>query len=141
MTDVADELLVEMETLLDSCDCDSACSKCLKHYRNQYVHGRLDRKAALQFLRWGVDGVKASPLSKEEQIDILMPLADILKQAGCSIRTGDILTATFKTKTKELIIYPAMWVEPHEPNTIFVSDAYIKYAKPYAVQKILDDFH
>ena len=32
-----------------------------------------------------------------------------------------------------------MWVEPCATNTIFVSDAYIKYAKPYAVQKILDN--
>jgi len=38
----------------------------------------------------------------------------------------------------KLVIYPAMWVEPQSPNTIYVSDAYIKYAKPYAVQKILD---
>ena len=36
-----------------------------------------------------------------------------------------------------LIVYPAMWVEPHRPGTIFVSDAYLKYAKPYAVQKII----
>ena len=29
--------------------------------------------------------------------------------------------------------------KPYEVNTLFVSDAYIKYAKPYAVQKILDN--
>lgn len=33
-----------------------------------------------------------------------------------------------------------MWVEPTEKDTIFISDAYVKYAKPYAVQKILDGF-
>lgn len=140
MANMADELLTEMETLLVSCDCDSACSNCLKHYRNQHVHGKLDRKVALQLLRWGVEGVKASPLSKKEQTDMVKPLADILKQSGCSIHTGDTITATFKTKTKKLVIYPAMWVEPHTPDTVYVSDAYIKYAKPYAVQKILDDF-
>ena len=31
-----------------------------------------------------------------------------------------------------------MWVEPQATDTIYVSDAYIKYAKPYAVQKILN---
>ena len=40
---------------------------------------------------------------------------------------------------KKVVVYPAMWVEPHAAGTIFVSDAYIKYAKPYAVQKILDN--
>lgn len=48
-------------------------------------------------------------------------------------------TATGRRIKKKIVIYPAMWVEPHATNTIFVSDAYIKYAKPYAVQKILDN--
>ena len=43
-------------------------------------------------------------------------------------------------KTKKVVIYPSMWVEPTEKDTIFISDAYVKYAKPYAVQKILDSF-
>lgn len=35
-------------------------------------------------------------------------------------------------------IYPAMLVKPYAANTIFISDVFIRYAKPYAVQKILD---
>ena len=42
-------------------------------------------------------------------------------------------------KQKKIVVYPAMWAEPNASDTIFVSDAYIKYAKPYAVQKILDN--
>ena len=60
VADAISELLSDMKELLSSCDCGSACSKCLKHYRNQYVHGMLDRFAALQLLEWGVDGIKAS---------------------------------------------------------------------------------
>lgn len=37
------------------------------------------------------------------------------------------------------MVYPAMLVEPRDKEKIYVSDAYIKYAKPYAVQKILDE--
>lgn len=131
------ELLSDMKDLLSSCNCESACSKCLKHYRNQYVHGILDRFAALQLLNWGVYGIRASSIKPETQIHMLLPLANILKQSGCEITIDGEITAIGQSSTKKIVIYPAMWVEPHETNTIFVSDAYIKYAKPYAVQKIL----
>ena len=39
-------------------------------------------------------------------------------------------------KAMRLVVYPAMWKEPRRAGTIFVSDTYIKYAKPYAVEKI-----
>lgn len=139
VADAIAELLSDMKELLSSCDCGSACSKCLKHYRNQYVHGMLDRFAALQLLEWGVDGIKASPIKPETQINMIMPLANILKQSGCEITADSEITATGRRIKKKVVIYPAMWVEPHATNTIFVSDAYIKYAKPYAVQKILDN--
>lgn len=139
VADAIAELLTDMQELLSSCSCGSACSKCLKHYRNQYVHGMLDRFAALQLLEWGVDGIKASPIKPETQINMIMPLANILKQSGCEITTDNEITATGRRSKKKIVIYPAMWVEPHAANTIFVSDAYIKYAKPYAVQKVLDN--
>lgn len=138
VADAIAELLSDMKELLISCDCGSACSKCLKHYRNQYVHGMLDRFAALQLLEWGVDGIKASPIKPETQINMIMPLANILKQSCCEITADSEITAAGRRSKKKVVIYPAMWVEPHATNTIFVSDAYIKYAKPYAVQKILD---
>ena len=71
--------------------------------------------------------------------NMIMPLANILKQSGCEITADSEITATGRRIKKKIVIYPAMWVEPHATNTIFVSDAYIKYAKPYAVQKILDN--
>lgn len=138
VADIINDLLVEVKELLNSCNCGTACSKCLKHYRNQYVHGLLDRFAALQLLTWGMDGIKALPLALETQIKMIMPLVNILKQSGCEITTIGEITAIGKNRTKKVVIYPAMWVEPYEDNTVFVSDAYIKYAKPYAVQKILD---
>lgn len=139
VADAISELLTEMRELLMACDCGSACSKCLKHYRNQYVHGMLDRFAALQLLVWGIDGKKAPSIKLEIQGKMIMPLVNILNQSGCQITIDDEIIATGRRCAKKIVIYPAMWVEPHAANTIFVSDAYIKYAKPYAVQKILDN--
>ena len=45
-------LLQKTRELLSGCKCDTACYQCLKHYRNQYYHGFLDRWAALQLLNW-----------------------------------------------------------------------------------------
>lgn len=139
VADVIAEILSDMKELLSSCNCRAACSKCLKHYRNQYVHGILDRFAALQLLEWGIKGIKALPIKTETQINMIMPLTNILKQSGCKITVDDEIVVNGPRKTKKVAIYPAMWVEPCATNTIFVSDAYIKYAKPYAVQKILDN--
>ena len=102
------------------------------------MHGMLDRFAALQLLEWGISGTKAPPIKAKTQIDMIMPLSSILNQSGCKIVTDNEIIATSSKSQRKVNIYPAMWVEPHVRNTIFVSDAYIKYAKPYAVQKILD---
>ena len=138
VADSITDLLEDMSKMLSSCDCGAACSKCLKHYRNQFVHGKLDRFAALQLLKLGVDGEKASPLNIATQIKMIMPLVNILKESGCEITFDEAIIASGR-KTKKIVVYPAMWVEPKDIDTIFVSDAYIKYAKPYAVQKILDN--
>lgn len=131
-------LLNRMETLLSGCDCSGACHKCLKHYRNQYVHGMLDRFSALQLLHWGIEGIMAKAISIPDQQSYIAPLENILDESDCAIscKDNDIVANPFNNP-KHIIVYPAMWVEPHRTGTIFVSDAYIKYAKPYAVQKIV----
>lgn len=39
---------------------------------------------------------------------------------------------------KRIVVYPAMWARPTEKNMVFVSDSYLKYAKPYALKTIVD---
>ncbi|MBR0455593.1 MAG: DEAD/DEAH box helicase [Firmicutes bacterium] len=130
-------LLIEIEALLKGCDCSSACHKCLKHYRNQYVHGILDRFAALDLLRWGKEGKVAPAILMKAQQRTIAPLGGILEESGCpiSFEEQDMVVGRCG-HAKHLVVYPAMWVEPKRSDTIFVSDALVKYAKPYAVQKI-----
>lgn len=47
------------------------------------------------------------------------------------------IIAKYKNNVLPLTVYPAMWAEPYADQAIYVSNAYIKYAKPYAVRKIL----
>ncbi len=134
-------LLDDIKEMLSSCSCKTACSKCLKHYRNQFLHGQLDRHAALELLEWGMNGKAASELSLEEQKALLSPLESILSKYGCDLQTEDgPITATAAGVKKQIVVYPAMWALPYEENTVFISDALLKYAKPYAVDRIKAGF-
>ena len=100
----------------------------------------LDRFAALELLLWGKKGTIADEFSVEKQKKLIEPLQNILNLSGCHISfDSEGIVIKRKSHKKRIIVYPAMWVEPHRKNIIYVSDAYIKYAKPYAVQKILDE--
>ena len=140
---VADEigwLLHETELLLQSCDCGSSCHKCLKHYRNQHVHGLLDRAAALELLNWGKHGAVASPVSREEQGKYIASLEHILGMSGYELdSSSNSIMVRKRGIQKGIVVYPAMWVEPFKRDVIYVSDFCIKYARPYAVQKIIEN--
>ena len=134
-------LLKRTAALLQNCDCESACHSCLKHYRNQFAHGMLDRFAGLDLLNWGIHGYKAAELPLKNQMSLLSQLIQILDRAGYHVQLyrDEIFVSSQKQK-KGIVVYPAMWTEPVQSDRIYVSDACLKYAKPYAVQRVLDSF-
>ncbi len=133
------KLLLETRCLLSDCTCDSACHKCLKHYRNQFVHSILDRHAALDLLEWGEHGICAPGLSAREQTRLLKPFEQILHFSGIQLNMCNYpLQAESRYGCKQLEVYPAMWKKPVKDNVVFVSDAQLKYAKPYALKTITD---
>lgn len=135
----ANELLKKTRQILENCSCENACYKCLKHYRNQNVHGLLDRKAALNLLNWGEKGMLPNKLTITEQKAILSSLIGILEQSGVNINFYDNkIMVNGKSCSKELLIYPAMWTKPKAAASIFISDAQIKYAKPQVLKIIVE---
>ncbi len=135
--DSIQKLLDKTRALLSECTCDTACNKCLKHYRNQYIHGLLDRKAALELLNWGEFGIREGILSFANQKKALRPLEQILRISGIQLTfVEDSISVESKRCKKKVCIYPAMWRKPVKEDTIFVSDALVKYAKPYALKQI-----
>lgn len=109
------QLLIKTRELLSSCNCDSACHKCLKHYRNQYVHGLLDRSAALDLLTWAEKGVRSPMLPVYEQRNLLQSVEQILQFSGVHIDFDHepIEAESFHGK-KRIVVYPAMWARPTE---------------------------
>ena len=131
-------ILKKTRDLLDQCDCKSACHHCLKHYRNQQIHGMLDRRAALEFLDWGLTGAMAPPIPFSTQIEEFEALKGVLK-SKCDVQEdSNRIIVRNGIMEKSVLIYPAMWAEPKASHCICISDAILKYAKPYAMQKILD---
>lgn len=140
VTEEIETLLEKTERLLSGCDCGGACHNCLKHYRNQHIHGILDRFAALELLHWGMDGVIAKEISFQVQQNYIKSLENILKEFGCTLSfTDDDTIINPSNNPKHIVIYPSMWVEPYQTGTIFVSDACIRFSKPYAVEKIVTE--
>lgn len=132
-------ILADVENNLKTCDCNSACHKCLKHQRNTIFHGVLDRHAALDLLYWGTKGDIAESLSLNDQIKLMYPLKNILAEYGINISyDSDGIIVQSNNTERNVIVYPAMWIEPKDEDDIYISDLFIKYAKPYAVKKILD---
>lgn len=135
------ELLHQTKELLDSCNCDAACHRCLKHYRNQMVHNLLDRYAAKELLSWATDGILHDQLEMEKQEKLIRSLSYILQNDGIQVDfTKKPILLTGHGKIINITVYPGMCKEKQAPNFIFVSDTMIKYAKPYALKKILSKF-
>ena len=134
------KLLEKTKELLSGCTCDSACHKCLKHYRNQYIHSVLDRNAALELLAWGEAGIRAPAIPAYKQQYLLKTLEQILQISGIHM---DVQTTPIWAEgpfcKKKVVVYPAMWNKPIAEDTIYVSDSNLRYAKPYAVKSIADN--
>lgn len=71
---VISELFAKAKEILNNCDCESACFKCLKHYGNKHVHSLLDRRAALSLLDYVSLGKVEEELSIDEANEALVPL-------------------------------------------------------------------
>lgn len=48
--DAFQRVLARALSVVDSCDCDSSCYKCLRNYYNQKIHDKLNRRSASEFL-------------------------------------------------------------------------------------------
>lgn len=60
------EILDGVQALLEECPshCDRSCESCLRHYHNQHLRDRLDRRVAAQLLRY----VRFGEIPKEEAV-------------------------------------------------------------------------
>lgn len=58
--------------MLDNCDCEPSCYKCLRSYYNQRIHDRLDRRKAADFLRKYVGEIQPAAFIQESENESLI---------------------------------------------------------------------
>lgn len=80
-------VLNRTQQLLSDCpnDCERSCTACLRHYGNRFLHPRLDRKLALDLIRYGLTGDAPAIPSVQEQATSLQPLKNLLDLAGWQV--------------------------------------------------------
>ena len=88
-------------------------------------------------LRWGKYGKLPNDIPYSLQVKYINQLSGILESSNQKvIITDESISISKNNSSKKVIVYPAMKKAPIENDTIYVSDAYIKFAKPYALRKI-----
>ncbi|MBW7570411.1 DUF1998 domain-containing protein [Succinivibrio faecicola] len=133
------ELIEKTKIILNSCNCDYACRNCLKHYRNQFVHGELDRTAALDLLLWGVEGKTPSPYSYSNQVNLIYQLENILKSHSIQIVLDkDKIYLQNQDYKKELVIYPTFSFMLEDKTKIMIKDFDIKFNKPKFLKDVTE---
>lgn len=90
------EILSRSREILQSCDCDSACLECLKHFQNKVVHKYLDRHAAIELLDYAEFGAVRSVTRKSADL-LFAPLKEALlleMDASVSIAESKLWVST-----------------------------------------------
>lgn len=80
--EIFDKVIDTARELLENCDCDSSCQKCLRHYGNRRSHVDLNRHLALDIWQYLMHGVVPQIASNEEQRRTLEPLVQMLELEG-----------------------------------------------------------
>lgn len=138
IADYTSELLQETSKFLESCNCDKACNNCLKHYRNQYLQGDLDRFAALKLLKWGMEGCLPDSPTQEKKKRYFNLLERLLREEDIQIRCeGDsTVFLSHGAVKKECVVYAAMKKMFRDPQKIYVTEEALADAKPFAIDMI-----
>lgn len=128
------DILSETKAILTGCSCQSACSSCLKHFRNRILHGSLDRFYALELLEYGMTGKMPENLNIDEQSEMLKPLKYIIEHTFSSVYSNN---GIIKINGKRIEVVPAMLKTPKDsPNVIYINSGLLKYAKQKALEEI-----
>jgi len=144
-----EQVLDKTEELLRECPggCERSCTKCLRHYGNRFLHSRLDRRLALQLLRFFRTGAVPPFSSAAEQARTLRPLKRFLELEGWSIDTDSSGALRCNGPRKMTVgVYPALLasdsaekthptVSPGDAPRVLLPDYLVERDLPSAYQR------
>lgn len=83
------EIFEQAKQLMLSCTCPASCENCLRHYSNRFSHSNLDRKLGGDLARYIEFGEVPREMGVEQQLQILLPVAEMVQLAGWDATIGD----------------------------------------------------
>jgi Lhr-like helicase len=143
------EVLDRTEKLLRECPgrCERSCTKCLRHYGNRFLHGRLDRRLAIQLLRFFRTGEVPPFASAVEQARVLRPLSRFLELEGWTTATDSSGALRCDgPRSMTVGVYPALLasgsaeaghptVAPSDARRVILPDYLVEHDLPSAYQR------
>jgi ATP-dependent helicase YprA (DUF1998 family) len=145
-----DEILQSTLSLLEDCPahCDGSCESCLRHYHNQHMKDRLDRRLGADLLRYGLTGEVPGERPPEEQDQSLSALKRLLELDGfkCSsvVEFGPTVVPLLVEKGGRSVavgIQPALTSADAQPHSIAALQIRPIVLNDYVLQRNLPDEH
>ena len=135
------DLFAETINVLD-CTCDFSCHNCLNHFWNQRVQKDMNRHAALQLLKWGMNGELVSAIDRHEQQRLFMPLKKLLElndNMHVQYKFDGTIWIEKDGIRKHVEVYPSMWNFNFQKTNgvIRVSDMLLSKALPSAYNQLI----
>ena len=82
-------LLREAIDLLDGCDCESSCYKCLRSYNNRFLHQDLDRELGSSLLKHVLNDIERPRLDKQTEQRLLTMISTDLRDMDHKVEQHD----------------------------------------------------
>jgi len=79
---IFDKVFGRVREIMEECDCDWSCHKCLRYYGNRLSHADLNRYLGLDIWRYIAEGITPAIPTLEQQRRQLDPLAQMLELEG-----------------------------------------------------------
>ncbi|MBY6687212.1 DEAD/DEAH box helicase [Rhodococcus sp. BP-149] len=114
----------QVRRLLAECpaDCTQSCTRCLRHYRNRFIHSRLDRHLALNLFNYAIDATPPGLLQPEKQAELLAPLKRFFELDGWSAaadRMNERPLVISKDNSKFVVgVYPSLLDQGYAKTTM-----------------------
>ena len=145
------EILTNSLALLENCptNCDRSCESCLRHYHNQHLKNRLDRRLGAQLLRYGLFGTPPQEPAIATQIHALSALKRLLELDGFDCQTDTTVDGVSvpllisRGKQRIAVGIRSCFVEsqPHSLNRLEKSGIRVVILNDYVLRQNLPDEH
>lgn len=134
-----DRLLEEARHILSDCDCERACLRCLKHFKNKRSHRLLNRFAALDLLDYAMSGVVQSNC-RNTATRLFQPLRTALQEEHVFVEriNGMCMDISRNGKVASIRIIPDMTVKPRHSTDLIMWESEIEQNLPMAFDSAIN---